>query len=155
MSRCSLTMQVIPRNCLGQCAITGAEALRHLLQKSDMSGRMALPEHVLVCAVSGKHILSDEAEPSAVTGKMVTKDLLKTSAVSGKRAEPQYFESAKSREATLSKPNSPSAKFPGRNTDWIRDCDRRFRAKPATDGNSYSAPKRSSRCCPRKPSDAR
>ena len=91
MGRCAVSGRVVPRACLTQCNITGADALPHLMAKSELSGRVALPEFGATCELSGKRVLSDEAERSAVTGRLVAASLLKTSALSGKRAEPSYF----------------------------------------------------------------
>jgi superfamily II DNA or RNA helicase len=88
---CAQTHKTVPKSCLDQCQITGAEVLRHLLVRSELSPRLALPEHTILCSLSGKRILKDEAEVSSVSGCLVASSLLKTSAVSGKRAEPANF----------------------------------------------------------------
>lgn len=91
MDTCMKTGKIVPRECLGKCAISNIQALQHLLVRSEVSGRMALPEHTIICALSNKRVLADEVETSAVTGHLVTKTLLKTSSLSAKRAEPQFF----------------------------------------------------------------
>jgi superfamily II DNA or RNA helicase len=91
ISRCEVTQQAAPRECLGRCAVSGASVLRHLLVVSEISNRSALGAHTLLCGLSGKRILADEAEQSAVTGRLIASSLLRTSKLSGKRAEPQHF----------------------------------------------------------------
>ncbi|MBI4085770.1 MAG: DEAD/DEAH box helicase family protein [Candidatus Liptonbacteria bacterium] len=91
MDKCMKTGKIVPRDCLGQCAMTKQTAMRHFLAQSEISDRFAYPEHTVLCAFSKKRILVDEAEKSAATGEMVAKKFLKTSNLSGKRAEPQYF----------------------------------------------------------------
>lgn len=91
MGKCMKTGKVVPRDCLGQCAMTKQTAMRHFLAQSEISDRFAYPEHTVLCTFSKKRVLIDEAEKSAVTGEMVAKKFLKTSILSGKRAEPPYF----------------------------------------------------------------
>lgn len=91
MDKCIKSGKIVPRDCLGQCAITKQFALRHFLVQSEISERFAYPEHTISCTFSQKRVLIDEAEKSAVTGGMVAKKFLKTSVLSGKRAESQYF----------------------------------------------------------------
>jgi len=88
---CSKSNRRVPKGCLKQCQITGAEVLQRFLAPSETSSRLALPEFIVVCSLSGKRVLRDEAELSAVSGRLVSKALLKTSALSGKRAEPAHF----------------------------------------------------------------
>jgi superfamily II DNA or RNA helicase len=88
---CSKSGRTVPKTCLKQCQISGAEVLQHLLTQSEMSSRLALPELTLVCSHSGKRVLRDEVELSATSGLLVASSLLKTSALSGKRAEPTFF----------------------------------------------------------------
>jgi superfamily II DNA or RNA helicase len=88
---CSKSGRMVPKECLKQCQITGAEVLQHLLARSETSSRLALPEFTVVCSLSGKRVLKDEAEMSAASGRLVASSLLKTSALSGKRAEPGHF----------------------------------------------------------------
>src|SRR3989338_4750469 len=87
--KCMKYGKVVPRDCLGRCAITKQVALRHFLVQSEVSDRFAYPEHTVSCAFSQKRVLVDEAEKSAVTGEMVAKKFLKTSVLSGKRSEPK------------------------------------------------------------------
>jgi superfamily II DNA or RNA helicase len=91
LGRCESTGRIAPKECLGQCVMTGAHVLQHLLVASEISGRQALPDYTLRCSLSGKNILMDEAELSAVTEKPVASSLLKTCSISGKRAEPEHF----------------------------------------------------------------
>ena len=91
MRLCSRSGKTVPKSCLKQCQISGAEVLQHFLVRSEMSTRHALPEFTVLCSLSGKRVLMDEAEPSAVTGLLVAKSLLRVSALSGKRAEPSCF----------------------------------------------------------------
>ena len=91
MGFCTQSGKTIPKACLDQCQITGAEVMRHLLARSETSSRLALPEFTVLCSLSGKRVLKDEAEPSAVSGGLVASSLLTTSALSGKRAEPSHF----------------------------------------------------------------
>src|SRR5262249_38261232 len=42
MGRCAISGRTVPRPCLAQCDITGADALPHLMAKSEISGRAAL-----------------------------------------------------------------------------------------------------------------
>jgi hypothetical protein len=91
LGRCESTGSAAPKECLGQCAMTGLRVLRHLLVSSELSSRHALPEHTLRCSLSGKRVLVDEAELSAMSGKPVASSLLKTCALSRKRAEPEHF----------------------------------------------------------------
>jgi superfamily II DNA or RNA helicase len=91
MGLCAQSGKTVPRTCLKQCQITGADVLQHLLARSETSSRLALPEFTVLCSVSGKRVLKDEAELSAVSGQLVASALLKTSALSGKRAEADHF----------------------------------------------------------------
>jgi superfamily II DNA or RNA helicase len=91
MDLCAQSGRSVPRSCLGQCEISGAQVLRHLLVQSELSSRMARSEFAVTCSLSGKRVLTDEVKASAVTGRLVTRALLKRSEVSGKHAEPEYF----------------------------------------------------------------
>ena len=91
MGLCAQSGKTVPKTCLKQCQITGADVLQHLLARSETSARLALPEYTVLCSLSGKRVLKDEAEPSAVSGCLVASSLLNTSALSGKRAEPVHF----------------------------------------------------------------
>jgi len=91
MGLCAQSGKTVPKTCLKQCQITGADVLQNLLARSETSSRLALPEFTVLCSLSGKRVLKDEAEPSAVSGRLVASSLLKTSALSGKRAEPGHF----------------------------------------------------------------
>ncbi|MER9507216.1 SNF2-related protein [Mesorhizobium sp. M0579] len=91
MRMCATSRRRVPADCLGRCAISGAETIKHLLATSEMSARQALPAHTIHCSVSGRLLLSDEVEQSAISGSFVARDLLKSSEVSGKRAEAVHF----------------------------------------------------------------
>jgi superfamily II DNA or RNA helicase len=82
---CVLTHRWLPVACLGECAITGAQALRHLLGVSERTGRLALEEHIGRCDASGRNLLVDELAKSDVSRRVVDVALLRTSALSGKR----------------------------------------------------------------------
>ena len=88
---CARSGHWVPKECIGECEVTGAKVLKHLLITSDFSKRAAQPEFMERCDLSGKHALADELEESGVSGKRVAGALLKTSAVSGVRAEPEHF----------------------------------------------------------------
>ncbi len=88
---CAKSGYYAPKECLGECAVSGAKVLRHLLVTSEFSSRAAQPEFVEHCELSGKRALADELEESALTGRRVASALLKQSAISGKRAEPEHF----------------------------------------------------------------
>lgn len=88
---CAISGHYAPKDCLAECALSGARALKHLLVKSEFSDRFAQPELIERCELSGKRALPDELETSAITGGRIASALLKRSAVSGARAEPEYF----------------------------------------------------------------
>ena len=88
---CAISGHYAPKDCLAECAMSGARALKHLLVKSDFSDRFVQPEFIERCELSGKPALPDELEKSAVTGRRAASALLKQSAVSGARAEPEHF----------------------------------------------------------------
>jgi len=88
---CAKSGHYAPKECLGECAISGAKVLQHLLVTSEFSSRTAQPEFVEHCELSGKRALADELEESALTGRRVASALLKQSAISGRRAEPEHF----------------------------------------------------------------
>jgi superfamily II DNA or RNA helicase len=88
---CTMSGHYAPKECLGECGVSGARVLRHLLVKSEFSNRAVQPEFVERCELSGKLALADELEESAITGRRVASVLLKQSAMSGTRAEPEYF----------------------------------------------------------------
>jgi ERCC4-related helicase len=89
--QCEKSGHVAPKECLGQCAVSGAKVLKHLLVTSEFSDRAAQPWFIQRCQLSGKRALPDEIETSAVTGRRIAAPLLKQSAASGKRAEPEHF----------------------------------------------------------------
>jgi superfamily II DNA or RNA helicase len=88
---CAKSGHYAPKECLGECEISGAKVLKHLLVTSEFSNRAAQPEFMERCELSGKRALTDELEVSAVTARWVASALLKQSAVSGARAEPEHF----------------------------------------------------------------
>lgn len=88
---CAKSGRYAPRECLGECEVSGAKVLKHLLVTSEFSNRLAQPEFIERCELSGKSALVDELEESAVTGRRVASVLLKHSAVSDLRAEPEHF----------------------------------------------------------------
>ena len=85
---CAMSGHYAPRECLGECEVSGARVLQHLLLKSEFSNRAAQPEFLERCELSGKLALADEVEESALTDRRVASILLKQSAISGTRAEP-------------------------------------------------------------------
>jgi superfamily II DNA or RNA helicase len=88
---CAKSGYYVPKECLGECEVSGAKVLRHLLVTSEFSNRTAQPEFMEQCALSGKRALADELEESTVTGRRIASALLKQSAASGARAEPEHF----------------------------------------------------------------
>jgi hypothetical protein len=88
---CAMSGHYAPKECLGECEVSGASVLRHLLVKSEFSNRAVQPEFLKRCDLSGKLALADELEESALTGRSVASVLLKRSAMSGTRAEPEHF----------------------------------------------------------------
>jgi hypothetical protein len=88
---CTVSGLNVPKECLDECAVSGAKVLKHLLVKSDFSDRAAQPEFMQRCELTGKRALPDELEESAVTGRLIASALLKQSAASGARAEPENF----------------------------------------------------------------
>jgi superfamily II DNA or RNA helicase len=88
---CAQSGRYAPKECFGECEISGAKVLKHLLVTSEFSGRAAQPEFMERCNLSGKRALADELEESGVSGKRIASVLLKTSAASGARAESEYF----------------------------------------------------------------
>jgi len=88
---CAVSGHYAPKECLGECEVSGARVLRHLLVKSEFSNRAVQPEFLERCELSGKLALADEVEESDLTGRRVASVLLKQSAVSGTRAEPEHF----------------------------------------------------------------
>jgi superfamily II DNA or RNA helicase len=88
---CAVSGHNVPKQCLDECAVSGARVLKHLLVKSEFSDREAQSAFMERCQLSGKRALPDELEVSAVTGQRVASALLKQSAASGARAEPQHF----------------------------------------------------------------
>jgi hypothetical protein len=91
MERCEKSGHIAPRECIGECAVTGARVLKHLLVTSEFSDRAAQPRFIQRCQLSRKRALPDEIETSAVTGRRIAAPLLRQSAISGKRAEPEFF----------------------------------------------------------------
>jgi hypothetical protein len=89
---CAVSGHYVPRDCLGECEVSGAKVLRHLLITSEFSDRTAQPEFIERCELSGRQALADELDASAVTGRRVASVLLKQSAISGARAEPEHFD---------------------------------------------------------------
>jgi superfamily II DNA or RNA helicase len=89
--RCAKSGRTVPKECLGQCEVTGTKVLKHLLVTSEFSNRTAQPRFIERCQLSGKRALPDEIETSAVTGRRIASPLLRPSAMSGKRAEPEHF----------------------------------------------------------------
>lgn len=88
---CALTGFNAPKECLGECAVSGAKVLKHLLVKSEFSDRIAQPAFMERCEMTGKAALPDELEESGISGQRVASVLLKQSAISGARAEPEHF----------------------------------------------------------------
>jgi superfamily II DNA or RNA helicase len=88
---CARAGHYVPKECLGECVVSGAKVLQHLLVTSEFSNRAAQPEFIERCELSGKRALVDELDESVITGRRVASVLLKQSSVSGKRAEPEHF----------------------------------------------------------------
>jgi superfamily II DNA or RNA helicase len=81
---CSISKQVLPKICLGKCAVSGELARLDLGRESGISGRWAIESHTAVCGESDLILLADEAGKSDYSGKLVDLELLHASPLSGR-----------------------------------------------------------------------